>query len=103
MLQVPQVQPLAGEIFDERARPFVGHHAAYLLLQHGGCPELPRSREVQQFVVGNAAPQKERQSAREFRIADLVAAAGSDSVWRRMAAENELGTRKNPRKRELNA
>src|SRR2546421_12887771 len=97
MLQVPQVQPLAGEIFDQRARPFVGQHAAYLLLQHGGCPELPRSREVQQFVVGNAAPQKERQSAREVRIADLVAAAGSDRVWRRMGAENEMGAPKKPR------
>ena len=40
-LQVPQMQPLAGEIVNQRLATRVGQHAPHLLFQDGGSCSLP--------------------------------------------------------------
>ena len=55
-----------------------------------GSLSLPCSASVEQFVVGNAAPQEERQARREFETVQLVDAAGLRV--RRAAARRDTGT-----------
>ncbi len=71
-LQIPEIEPLAGEVGREGARPRIREHAARLMLEHGGVVQLVPNGERQQFIVGYARPQKKRQARREFRIADSV-------------------------------
>jgi hypothetical protein len=87
---VANPQPLAGEIVDHRFGAPIRQHAADLLLQHGGLFQLAASGEIQQLVVGNAAPQKERQARGELEIIDFVRDAGLS--FRRIAfhAEQKL-------------
>ncbi len=54
------------------SRPLIGEHAAHLVLQHSRRAQFSLNRDIQQFVVGNAAPQKERKSRSEFEIANPV-------------------------------
>jgi len=56
------VQPLAREVVDEGARARIGEHPANLRIEHRGLPKLPATGGVEQFLVWNAAPQKEGQS-----------------------------------------
>ena len=39
-LEIAQLQPLAGEVVDERLRPRIGEHALHLLLEHGRVVQL---------------------------------------------------------------
>ena len=56
---VSQVEPLPGEIGDQRIGTRIGQHAAYLLLQHRLVLQLAALREIEQLIVGNTAPEKE--------------------------------------------
>src|SRR5207247_359271 len=49
--QIPEVQPLAGEITDERLRSLVGQHAAGLLVENGRILEAPAPRQPEQLVI----------------------------------------------------
>ena len=66
--QVAQVQPLAGEVLDERVRLRIGQHAPHLLLEHRRLLQLAPRRRVEQLVVRNAAPQEERQPRRQLEV-----------------------------------
>src|SRR5206468_4571480 len=57
-LQAAQVQPLSGEVRDERLRAGIRQHPPHLPLERGGIPELLLPGELDQLVVGDAAPQK---------------------------------------------
>ena len=61
VLQRPHAQPLAGEVVDQRVGFWIGQHALDLFLQHGRILELALRGEVDQLIVGNAAPQEEGQ------------------------------------------
>ena len=65
----------------------IGQHAAGLLLEHSRLVQLALDRHVEQRIVGNAAPQEEREPRREFEIADAIRLA-LDGV-RRLALEAE--------------
>ena len=70
--QVAQVQPLAGEVAAQGARALVLEHAPDLLFEHGRILQLAGRRDRQQLIVGNAAPDEERQPRRELEIADAI-------------------------------
>ena len=57
--RISQAQPLPSEIGDERFGPWIREHATGLGVKDGRVPQLPAFRDIQQFVVGNTAPQKE--------------------------------------------
>ena len=66
-------------------RTRVGQHALDLLLQNLGLLQLAGGGDVQQLVVGDAAPQKERKARGQLEIADRV--NGSGSRARRIALD----------------
>ncbi|HEY7389962.1 MAG TPA: hypothetical protein VH640_15705 [Bryobacteraceae bacterium] len=55
-LQIPQIEPLAEEVLDERVGAAIGEHAPDLLLQHGWFVELAGGGKVEELVIGDAAP-----------------------------------------------
>ena len=73
-------------------RPRVGQHPPHLLLEHVGLAELARARDVEQLVVGDAAPQEERQPRRQLEVADAVRRLRRDAGGILLDAEQELRT-----------
>ncbi len=74
---VADVQPLSSEVVHERLRPRIVQHALHLLLEGRGIAQAAVLREIEQPIVGDRAPEKERKPRRELDIADaLHAAAG---------------------------
>ena len=55
---VAQEQPLSGEVLNERFRTRIGQHALHLSGEDARSPELVFHRQLEQLVVGDAAPQK---------------------------------------------
>ena len=79
--QVAQLQPLAGEVVDQRreprGRPASGAPAARA---PPACCSLPRPASVEQLVVGDAAPQEERQPRRQLEVAEAIHACRARRV-----------------------
>ena len=103
VLEIAQVQPLLGEVGDQRLRSRVCQHPLDLLFEHGGIFQLALARERQQLVVGKAAPEKERQPRRQREVVQPI-----DGVRRELRrvgfeAHQELRTRENELKRRLDA
>ncbi len=59
---VADVQPLAGEVVDQRLRARVRKHAPHLLPQNARIVQRPLDGHVHELVVRNAAPQEEREA-----------------------------------------
>ena len=56
---IPRLQPLLEEVLHQRgACTRVAQHATDLLLEHGRLVQRSADGGVEQFVIGNAAPQK---------------------------------------------
>ena len=70
--QVPQIEPLAREVGDERFGLGTREHPLHLPLQRRRPAERARRRQVQQFIVGDAAPQEEREPRGQFDVAHAV-------------------------------
>ena len=47
-------------------------HAAHFRFENGRLAQISGTRELQQSIVGNAAPQKEGQARCQFEVADAV-------------------------------
>ena len=73
--EVAQLQPLAGEVADQRVGPRVGEHPPDLGRQHAGRAETAGRGQVQQRLIGDAAPEEERQPRRELDVADAAGGA----------------------------
>ena len=73
--QIAQVQPLAREVGDQRLGPRIGHHPAHLPRQHLGPAEPAFVGQLQQLVVGDAAPEEERQTRGQLEVVDVERAA----------------------------
>src|SRR5262249_400500 len=71
-LQVSKLKPLAAEIADESLRARIVQHAARLQFQHRRVFQLSLFRNIQQLVVRDAAPKKERKPRGEFEIVQTV-------------------------------
>ena len=90
-IDVAKEQPLLGEVVHEGGRPRIREHPAHLAVEHPGLAQPAPNRGVEQFFVGNAAPQEERQARRQLEIADRIHVAGRRAG--RIALDPETGTR----------
>src|SRR5207247_5346097 len=100
---VPQEEPLPGEVVHERAGAVVGEEPAHLLLQHLRMPQLASDRDVEQFVVRNAAPDEEGQARGQLDVAEPIRDGGR-GLWRILFdSEQEVDRDQNPSKRRLDA
>ena len=90
----PQLQPLAAEVVDQRLRPRIAQHPPHLPFQHDRILQGPAHRHVEQFVVGDPAPEKERQARGEIDRVEAIRCAGRHV--RRFA----LDTKQKARRRE---
>src|SRR5690606_27530638 len=101
--QLAQEQPLAGEVLDERLGPWIGKHAADLAFEDSLVPELAPHRRLAQLVVGNAAPQEERQPRRQLEIGQPKRRPGRGVGRLAFEAEEELRIDEDAREPALNA
>ena len=75
LLQIAQIQPLAGEILDQRFGTLIGEHPFHLRFERRGIAQLAVFGETKQLIVRDAAPEEERQPRGELEIADAVGRA----------------------------
>ncbi len=99
-VQISQMQPLTRKILRHRIRAWVGQHAAQLCFKDCGFVEAVSRRQIEQRVVRNAAPEKERQPRGEFDIAD---SCGVTVLRIALGAEHECWTCQQAPQRQLNA
>ena len=97
------MQPLDGEVVDERPGAGIGQHAPDLRLQHRRIAERAPLRRIEQRLVGNAAPQEERQARGHLHVAQAVRRARSRPGRIAFDAQEEIGVDEHPLERELDA
>ena len=90
VVELPQLQPLSGQIVDERRGRGIRQHAPRLLLEHRGIGEPALCRQPQQLLVRDAAPEEEGQPRRQLEIADPVDRAGAQARRRPLEPVDEL-------------
>ena len=78
--KVGEAPELRSEIGRERTGPRIAQQAPRLGAKHGGIAQRARFAEVLQFIVGNARPEEETETRREF-------AAGKRNGRRRRARQ----------------
>ena len=66
-VQIAKLEPLPGEFGHQGIGPFVHDHATDLSFEHARLAQSAGDRQVQQFIVRNAAPQEERQARANSR------------------------------------
>ncbi len=81
----------------------VGHHAPHLRRQHVRVLQPSARRLVQQFVVGDAAPEEERQPRRQLEIGEPIRRARLHARRIALGAEQEVGIDQDALERELDA
>src|SRR5262249_31343455 len=79
--EISEVQPLPAEVADEGLRARIVEHPADLLLQDKRTLQLSMFGLIQQLIVGDATPQKEREARGEFKIIQAVDRAGRGTDW----------------------
>ena len=57
--ETPELEPLVGEIVDERLRPRIAQHSADLPFEHDRVCQRATYGQVQQLLIRDAAPDKE--------------------------------------------
>ena len=82
-------------------RPRILEHPPDLLFQNGVFVQLILAGQLQQLVVGDAAPQEERQARGQFQIGDAIDLAGGQIGRLGLAAEHKFGVRQDPAQRHL--
>ena len=102
-IQVAQVEPLLGEVGNQVPRPRVGQHAPHLALEHRRFAEIAPRGGIQQLLVGNAAPEEEGETRRQFEIADAIRSACRPAGRLPFDAEQELGARQDRGQTHLDA
>src|SRR5690606_31784330 len=66
------VEPLPGEVLNERLRAGIRDHPLHLLLEHGRIAEAAFGRHRDQLLIRNAAPEKEGETRRQLEVADAI-------------------------------
>src|SRR4029434_6723243 len=92
-----------AEVGREVERAPIREHSARLLLELLRATELACRRRREQLIVGDAAPQEERQAGRQLEIADSVDAAGGNGPGFAFHAEQELRIDEHGAQRPLDA
>ena len=103
LVELAQLQPLAGEVLDEALRAVVGEHPLDLCREHGGLVQLAGRGYGEQLVVGDAAPEEEREPRGELEVAERVDAAGRDVGGLALEPIEEVRIDEQPRQRVLDA
>ena len=80
-----------GEVIDEGAGAWVGEEAAHLAFEDGWGVERVACCGIEQFVVGDTAPEKERETRGELDVGDAVAGARGYADGILLYAEEEFG------------
>ena len=100
LLRLRRYSHCSAKLVDQRLGSRIGQHSLDLLLQHDGIFQLALAGERQQLLVGNAAPQEERQprSQREIvqpirRVRRKVRRIGFEAEQELRARQNELQRR----------
>ena len=70
--EFPQAEPLPREVGNQSLGLRIREHAPRLLIEYLGIAELTLRGDIQEFVVGNAAPQEKRQPRSQLDIAQPV-------------------------------
>src|SRR5260221_1104615 len=78
--EAAKVEPLPGEIGNQRFRARIVEHAAHLTLQHCRILQLALFSQVQQQRVRDTAPEEEREPRRQFEIIDAVKAGAPGRI-----------------------
>ena len=68
-IQIAKVEPLIGKIIDQRYGARIGQHAARLFLQGIRIAQFISLRSIEQFIVGDTAPEEEGETRGEFDAA----------------------------------
>src|ERR1700734_2011135 len=89
ILQLSQIEPLAGEVGGKGSRTRIRKHAACLAFENGGLMQLVLNRQIQQFIVRDAAPEKKRKAGCELQIADSIRGSRGHIGGFALEAENE--------------
>ena len=90
-LEVPQDEPLPGEVPDEGARPGVCQHPPGLLFQYVRILEAAAFGECQELFVRKAAPQEKRQPGCQLQIAHGIDRTRRDVGGVAFHPEEEIG------------
>ena len=101
--KVPQIQPLPGEVGDERLRTGIGQQTPDLPLEHRRILQFPGDGQAEQLVVRDAAPEEERQPGRQLHVADPIGGIRRNALRIALDAEQEFRARKNGPERHLDA
>ena len=103
-VDVAQEQPLLGEVRDQRSRSRVGQHPAHLRVRAPPArAAVPATATFEQLVVGNAAPEEERQARRQLEVADADTTVAGGAGRLALDAEQELRADQQPLERALDA
>ncbi len=103
IFQVAQVQPLAGERCRQRFGLRIGKHSTNFAFEDCRSMEVAFSCRLEKLVVRNSAPQEERQTGRQFQIADRVDTSRRRARGLGLDMKRELWTGQYPLKRPLDA
>src|SRR5262245_37834904 len=98
-----QLQPLAEEIVHQRCGARVGQQAPHLLRQNDRIMKRPSDGYVEEFIIGNAAPEKERQPGGQFEAAQGIGASGGNTLWIAFNTKQESRVNEDSFERELDA
>ena len=63
VIEVAKIEPLCGEIVDERVSPRVGQHAANLLFEHRRVLQAALHGRLEELVVGKRAQENDNRDA----------------------------------------
>ena len=91
-----QVQPLRRESVNERAvGTRIRQHPAHFALENRRARELVALGQVEQALIGDAAPQEERQARGDFKIAQAIdrVLASTESRYTRSRKSGSTSTR----------
>jgi hypothetical protein len=102
-VEIPQMQPLRREVVHQRARAAVGEHATDLPLQDCRLAQPSGAGQIEQLIVGNAAPQEKGEARRQLEIADPIRRVRRSADRVPFDAEQELRTDQHGRQGHLDA
>src|SRR5215468_9552851 len=89
-IDIAQPQPLPGEIRRQVERASIGKHTARLFLELSGLGQFSPDCGIEQLIVRDAAPQKERKTRCQLEIADPVGAVRRNSLQVSFHSEQEV-------------
>ena len=97
------MKPLAGEVGDQRLRSGVGEHAFDLMIEDDRIAKLVFLGNLEQFVIGDTTPEKERETRGELEVADAIRRIWSKCLRLILEAEQKIRAHQDAPKRQFHA